>query len=528
MYDVLLKNGRIVDGCGNPWYKADVGIKAGRVVRIGDLLEAEAVESIDVAGQVVAPGFIDIHCHSDVLSLKEPREPGKVLQGVTTEVVGNCGNSVAPVSEELLSLYLKQASPTFRDKSVKWNWRSVGEYLDRIDEHRTIGNVATLVGHGMLRLNAMGFDDRQPTPQELQRMKELAAEALDDGAFGLSSGLIYPPGIFSQEAEMIEVCKAVADKGGFYATHIRNEADNLIPSVQEAIRVAEHAGIALEISHHKAAGRQNWGKCQTTLMLLEESRARGFDATCDLYPYVAASTSLKTLLPPWMHDGGIAALLERLRRPEVQDQVRRELDEGLPGWENSAKNTGWDGVMIAYCQKNTVYEGKTIQQIADAEGQDPADVLFRIVLDEDGLALMNIFLMTEDDVKTILRHPLSMIGSDAIPSTGKPHPRFYGTFPRVLAQYVRDEKVITLQEGVRKMTALPAQKLGLRDRGVLREGAWADIVVFDPDTIQDKATFAEPAQYPLGIDHVLVNGVMAVRHSQYTGSLSGRTLRRGC
>jgi len=263
------------------------------------------------------------------------------------------------------------------------------------------------------------------------------------------------------------------------------------------------------------------------LAMIDASRQRGNDVTCDVYPYIAASTSLKTLLPPWAHDGGITALLDRVRQPALQERMRRDIAQGLPGWENTAKITGWDGIMIAYCMKNKDYEGKNLQELAEISHQDPVDVLFRILLEEDGLALMNIFFLTEEDVQTIIRHPASMIGSDAIPSSGKPHPRFYGTFPRVLAKYVREEQVISLQEGVRKMTSLPAQKLGLRDRGVLREGAWADIVVFDPATIADKATFAEPAQYPVGIDHVLVNGTLAVRQGQYTGALEGRTLRRG-
>lgn len=527
MYDVLVINGHIMDGCGNPWFQADVGIADGRIVKIGNLQEEQSRETIDAGGHVVSPGFIDIHCHSDVLALREPRELGKILQGVTTEVAGNCGSSVVPVNPMRLQQYLKQASPTFRDSSVKWNWTSVGDYLDRIDEHRCIGNVATLVGHGMLRIAAMGFDDRQPTCEEMQTMKDLAKQSLEEGAFGLSSGLIYPPGIFSQEDEMIELCKTVAECGGFYATHLRNEGDLLLESVVEAIRVAEQAGIPLEISHHKAAGRSNWGKCNATLTMMEIARERGVEVTCDVYPYIAASTSLRTLLPPWMHDGGVATLLERLRDPVVQKRVRREIVDGLPGWENTAKTTGWSGVMLAYCPNNATCEGKTMQEVADLSGEDPVDVLFRLVLEEEGLALMNTFLMTEEDVKTILRHPLSMVGSDAIPSTGKPHPRFYGTFPRVLSKYVREERVLSLQEGVRKMTSMPAQKLGLRDRGVLKEGAWADVVVFDPDRIADKATFAEPAQHPEGIHYVLVNGMIAVRKGQYIGSLSGRSLRRG-
>ncbi len=290
MYDVLVKNGHVMDGCGNPWFKADVGIKDGKIVSIGKLNDALAAETIDAAGHIVSPGFIDIHCHSDVLSFAEPREKGKILQGVTTEVVGNCGTSVAPVNEKMLPLFLKQASPTFRDSSVKWNWRSVGDYLDRIDEHKTIGNVAALVGHGMVRIGAMGFDDRQPTPQELRRMQDLVGEALDEGAFGLSSGLIYPPGIFSQADEMRELCRVVAAKGGMYATHIRNEADEVLTAVAEAIQVAEQSGVALELSHHKSAGRQNWGKCRQTLAMIDASRQRGNDVTCDVYPYIAAST----------------------------------------------------------------------------------------------------------------------------------------------------------------------------------------------------------------------------------------------
>lgn len=526
MYDVVVKNGHIMDGCGNPWFTADVGIKDGRVFRIGNLADVSAAQILDAAGQIVSPGFIDIHCHSDVLMFLEPREQGKILQGVTTEVIGNCGTSPAPVDEESLSLFLKQASPTYRDSRVKWNWRSVGEYLDRVDEHKSIGNVALLAGHGMLRIGAMGFDDRDPTAQELTKMKNLVGQALDEGAFGLSSGLVYPPGVFSKTDEISELCKIVATKSGFYATHIRNEADELITAVAEAIQVAELSNVSLEISHHKAYGRYNWGKCSQTLSMIDAARYRGLDVTCDVYPYIAASTSLKTLLPPWVHDGGVSALLERIRNPTVQQRICREIAEGLPGWENSAKSTGWDSIMIAYCQNQKDYEGKTLQQLADSKCQTPEEIMFRLLLDEEARVLMNEFSMTEDDVKTILRHPTSMVGSDAIPSSGKPHPRFYGTFPRVLAKYVREDQVLSLQEGVRKMTSLPAQKLGLRDRGVLREGAWADIVIFDPITIADRATFAEPMQFPVGIDTVLVNGTVAVKFGKYTGSLSGKALRK--
>ncbi len=528
MFDTIIKNGHIADGSGNPWFTADIGIVNGKIAKIGSLAAEQASEVIDAGGQMVAPGFIDIHCHSDAVIFAEPREKGKILQGVTTEVIGNCGSSAAPTFAPTLPLLKEYLDPLFGNIPLQWNWSTIGEFLARIEERQPISNVATLVGHGTIRVAAMAFDNREPTAAELRKMKDLVAQALDEGAFGLSSGLIYPPGLFSQTPEMVELCKVVAEKQGIYATHMRGEADTLIESTQEAIAVAAESGVPLEISHHKAAGRSNWGKCRQTLQMIEEARDKGMDITCDVYPYVAASTSLGTVLPPWMQEGGISQLLKRLESPENQSRLKQEFVQGISGWENYAASAGWNGIMIAYCQNNKSNEGKTIQQIADATHREPEEVLFKILLEEQANVLMNVFSVDEADVQYIIKHPAVMVGSDAIPSPGKPHPRFFGTFPRVLSKYVRQDKIIGLMEGIRKITSMPAQKLGLRDRGMLREGMWADIVVFDPETIEDKATFADPQQYPVGIEYVLVNGKVAVQKGQYTGALSGRVLRSGC
>ena len=526
MFDVIIKNGKIADGSGNPWFWADLGVKDGKIVRIGRLDGEAAVETIDADGCIVAPGFIDIHCHSDAVVFAQPREQGKILQGVTTEVVGNCGSSAAPTNDATLPSLQKYLAPLFGSFPLAWDWESVREYLNRVEDNQVISNVVTLVGHGTVRVAVMDFDNRAPTTEELKKMQKLVGEALDDGAFGLSSGLIYPPGLFSRTPEMVALCEVVAQKGGFYATHIRGESDGVEAAVAEAIGVAKQTGVALEISHHKAAGRSNWGKTEQTLKMIDAARADGLDVTCDVYPYIASSTSLGTLLPPWMHEGGIDALLERLESPAIRAQVKREFVTGLPGWENYPAAAGWKGIMVSYCERHEEYEGKTIQEIADAQQIDGADALFKILLESRANALMNVFSMDEGDVKRILRHPASMVGSDAIPSCGKPHPRFYGTFPRILSKYVRNEKIICLEEGIRKMTALPAQRLGLHDRGRIGEGMWADIVVFHPDTVCDKAVFAKPQQYPEGIEYVLVNGRVSVRKGEFTGTVAGKVLRK--
>lgn len=526
MYDVIIENGEIVDGSGGEPYIADVGVKDGLIVAISRLEGHEARERFDASGLTVTPGFVDIHCHSDALLFKTPREIGKILQGVTTETIGNCGLSAAPVNPATLDLLQKYTAAIFAGGVLPWEWHTTGEFLDSIEKTRPIGNVAALVGHGTVRIAAMGFDNREPSETELSLMKALVKNSLQEGAFGLSSGLIYPPGVFSAKPEMIELCREVAAVGGLYATHMRNEGTRLIESVEETIDVGRQTGVSLEISHHKAAGEANWGKVRLSLELMAAAAAQGLDIHCDVYPYVASSTVLAAVLPPWAQAGGVEKMLQRLREPACRSRIRQEFSAGIGGWDRFADGKNWDKIIVASCRNDHSREGASIAELAEKSGQDPAETLFDILLAESGDVLMLAFMMCEEDVAAVLAHPLSMVGSDAIPSAGKPHPRFFGTFPRVLRKYVREDKLLTLPAAVRKMSALPAEKLGLKDRGLLRTGLAADIAVFDKQAVSDRADYRNPCQYAEGMDLVLVNGRVAVRKGAFTGETAGKVLRR--
>lgn len=526
MYDILIKNGQIIDGSGEAGYQADLGIKDGKIVCIGQLAAEQAQETIDATNLAVTPGFVDIHCHSDSVLFKNPREEGKILQGVTTETIGNCGLSAAPVNPATLDLLQKYTAAIFADGKLEWDWQTTGEFLECIEKRKTIGNVAALVGHGTVRIAVMGFDDRKPTAAELTQMQQLVKESLAQGAFGLSSGLIYPPGVFSETDEMIELCRPVAEAGGLYATHMRNEGTLMLESVEETIRVGRETGVSLEISHHKAAGQPNWGKVKRSLALMAEASSQGMNIHCDVYPYIASSTVLGALLPPWAQEGGAEKLLQRLTDPVCRSRIKTEFSAGIPGWDRFATGDNWENIIIASCGVHHEWEGKSLAALAEARSEEPADTLFDIMLEEKGDILMMAFMMCEEDVATVLRHPLSMAGSDAIPSKGKPHPRFYGTFPRVLRKYVREDGVLTLPEAIRKMSALPAKTLGLVDRGLIRVGMAADIAVFDPAVVADHAQYQDPCQYSTGMELVLVNGQVAVRKGEYTGALAGQVLRK--
>ena len=525
MFDVLIENGEIIDGSGQNGFRADVGILNGKIAAIGNLKGQEAAERVEAAGLTMTPGFVDIHCHSDSVLFKTPREQSKILQGVTTETIGNCGLSAAPVNPETLDLLQKYTAAIFAGGKLDWNWRTTGEFLECIENRKTIGNVAALVGHGTVRIAVMGFENREPSSAELARMQQLVKESLAEGAFGLSSGLIYPPGVFSHTEEMIELCRPVAAAGGLYATHMRNEGTWLVESVEETIRVGRETGVSVEISHHKAAGQSNWGKVKRSLDRMLEASAQGMSIHCDVYPYIASSTVLGAVLPPWVQEGGAEKLLQRLADPGCRRRIKTEFTAGLPGWDRFATGDNWDRIVIASCGVHHEWEGKSLAALAQERGQEPAEALFDIMLEEHGDILMMAFLMCEDDVATILRHPLSMVGSDAIPSAGKPHPRFYGTFPRILRKYVREDKVLTLPEAIRKMSAAPAKKLGLTDRGLIQVGMAADIAVFDAAVVADRAEYQDPCHYATGMDTVVVNGRLAVRQGRYTGELAGRVLR---
>ncbi len=535
VFDLLIKNGKIVNGTGNPWFKADIGIKNGKIEKIGRLDSADAEKILDAEGLIVSPGFIDMHNHSDISVFFNPKLESTIRQGITTLVIGNCGSSLAPVNPATKDLFMKHIEAFLpSDAELEVTWNTFEEYLNKLEEIEMAANIAPLVGHGTVRIAVMGFDDREPTAEELDEMKKLVAEAMEAGAFGMSTGLIYPPGVYSKTEELVELCKVVAKYGGIYVSHIRGEGGTLIEAVKEAIYIGEKAGVPVEISHHKAAGKSNWGKTKETLKLMEEARKRGVDVTCDQYPYRAGMTSLSAVLPPWVHVGGVEEMLRRLRDPKEREKIRRDIEQGLPGWENFVADCGWENIYISsvVTEKNKHLEGKNVAEIAKIKGKDELDAVCDLLLEEDGRVTIVLFMMDEEDIVRVMKSPLQMVATDAwavapygVLGAGKPHPRFYGTYPRVLGRYVREKKVLTLEEAVRKMTSFPAQKLGLKDRGLILEGMWADIVIFDPAKIIDKATYQNPHQYPEGIEYVIVNGKIVVENGEHTGVLPGKTLR---
>ena len=526
MFDVVIKNGCLVDGTGNPWFKADVGIKSGKVLKISDLSSEDANRIINAKGLVVSPGFIDIHSHSEYSLLANSKAESKIRQGVTTEVNGNCGDSPAPIRG--ISTYDKELAEEYK---LDLDWSTLGEYLDRLERQGIALNVALLVGHGTIRTAVMGYENRPPTREELEEMKELVALAMEDGAFGMSTGLFYPPGGFAHTEEVIELCKVVTKYGGIYTTHIRGEGDPLIEAVAEAIEIGEKANIPVQISHHKACGIENWGKVEKTLRMMEEARYRGVDVTCDVYPYDACGADLVSLIPNWAHEGGVDNLRERLRDLKTRERIKKEMLEGLPGWESCVKQSGWGRIKVIGWREHEEFEGKTIAEVAELKGVDPFDLTFDLIVKKESPELVDL-AMSDKDVCAVIKHPLSMVGSDGeaivpygVLGESKTHPRSYGTYPRILWEYVREEKVLTIEDAIRKMASFPAQKLGLRDRGMIREGMWADVVVFNPKTVMDKATYEDPHRYPEGIEYVLVNGEIVVDKGEHTGALPGKVLR---
>ena len=521
-YDILIANGRVIDGAGNPWFKADVGIVGDRIESIGRFYDAVAERRIDAKGLVVAPGFIDIHSHSDYNVLIDPMVQSKIRQGVTTEVVGSCGSSAAPMNADVKA-YCEKHMRAELGGGFKLDWATMGDYLDRIDASGAAFNVVALVGHGTVRQNVMGFEDREPTDNELNEMKKLVAGSMADGAFGMSTGLIYVPSVYARTEEIIEITRELVDYDGIYFSHIRGEGATLLDAIQEAIRIGSEAGVTVEISHFKASGKPYWGKTKDALNLVEEGRKKGVDVTFDQYPYIASSTGLASYLPTWAQEGGADELLSRLRDPQTRLKIKGEPTR-IAG--------DWASIMVASAKNNPQYEGKTIAEIAEIEKKDEMDAVFDLLLAEEAQVQIVAFGMSEEDVRQVMRNPLGMVGSDGsavsphgILGRGKPHPRFYGTFPRVIGHYVK-EGVLPLQEAVRKMTSAPAQRLGLRDRGLIREGFKADVTIFDPEKVNDDATFIDPHKYASGIPYVLVNGKVVVDGGEHTGALPGKALRK--
>jgi N-acyl-D-amino-acid deacylase len=525
--DLKITGGQLIDGSGAPARRGDVGVTGDAITAIGDLSREPAGRTIDATGRTVAPGFIDMHSHSDWRLWDNRRAESKIRQGVTTEVVGNCGFSPAPVSD------------TFRDEmrgfalylpaGMDFSWRTVGEYLARYESEGVALNVAQLIGHGTLRLAAMGFARRPPTAAEQTHMERMMDEAMADGAYGLATGLIYAPGSYAATEEIIGIARRAGGRRGFYASHIRGEGATLLDAVAEAIRVGREGGLPVQVSHVKAAGRPNWGKVTDALALIDDARREGLDVMGDVYPYTASSTTLRTLLPDWALEGGIDAMLKRLADPAIRDRIRGEL---TGGGETLLRGIDWADIMVAYSPSRPDAQGRRIAEIAAARREDPLDAAIELIVSEQGKGYMILFQLDEADLRRALAHPHVMVGSDGSAlaaqgplASGKPHPRSYGTFPRVLGRYARDERVLPLETAVWKMTGLPAKRLSLADRGVLRDGAKADVVVFDPATVADRATYEDPHRYAAGIGDVVVNGRVVIAGGEHTGALPGRVLR---
>lgn len=530
MLDLVLTGATVIDGTGAPGQRVDVGIRGDEIAAVGSIQEPTR-ETRDASGRVLAPGFIDMHSHTDHFLLLHPEAESKVTQGVTTEVCGNCGFSPGPLLNET---QLTQARASLSRWGLEPEWHTLGEFMDRLETQPLGLNFVTLVGHGNLRASAMGYENRPPTAAELDRMKRLLADELEAGAFGYSSGLIYPPGCYSETEELAALGAVLARYGAFYATHMRNESHAVVEAVEETLRVGREGGCAVQISHHKACGRSNWGRVEVTLNLIDRARSEGVDVHMDQYPYLATSTGLGTVLPKWAHEGGAQAAVQRVRNPLTRKSILEEVREaGRTGYYADAG--GWQQMLIAGVRtdENRWAEGLNLAQVAERMGCDAPEAALRL-LEEEELAVSIVhFTIGEADVARVMTHPLTMIGSDgsARPfsgplAVGKPHPRGYGTFPRVLGYYVREQKLLSLETAIHKMTGLPAAKLGLSDRGVIREGARADLVLFDPHTVQDRATYTAPHQAPTGIEAVWVNGVLAAENGRVTGCNAGRVLRR--
>jgi len=532
-YDLLIVHGRIIDGSGSPWFEGSVAVKDGRIADVGRLPGATATRVIDASGLVVAPGFIDLHSHSDYTLLVDGTAQSKVRQGVTTEIIGEAA-SAGPILAPAVADFDNGTAPLTQKDGLKRDWTTLGEYFARVERQGISVNIASYVGSGQVRLDVMGNVNRAPSAAEMTQMKGLVDRSMREGAIGLASGLIYAPNMFAKTSELIDLAREAAKYGGLYTTHIRGEGANSVEAIGEAIEIAEKAGLPAHILHFKSNGQANWGRMPELIQVIQKARDRGLDITADQYPYLAGMTSLEQCLPPKYLEGTADDVVARLRSPAARAEIRQAIERGLPGWDNDEVKDcgGWHGVMLASCQlpANKKYEGKRLDEVAQMMGKDPVDALCDLLIAEHATPMAIYFSMSEADVEAAMKQPWVGIGSDGAavnPSMafmGRPHPRFYGTFPRVLGVYVRERHVLTLPDAVRKMSSLAAQIIGLTDRGLLRPGMAADITVFNPDTVRDEATFEDPARYPRGIPYVIVNGVVVIDQGEHTDAKPGHVL----
>jgi N-acyl-D-aspartate/D-glutamate deacylase len=529
-FDVVITNGHIIDGTGSPWYSGDIGIRASRIAAIGNLAGAARKRTIDASGRVVAPGFIDMLGQSELSILVDPRLPSKIFQGITTEITGE-GRSAAPLNDAIIAA----DHPGYEHYKINPDWRTFRQYFARLEKQGMGINLASYVGATQVRRIVLGDADVQPTPEQLERMKVLVHDAMRDGAVGVSTALEYAPAPYAKTEEIIALASEASKFGGIYATHMRNESESVLQSIDEAVYIGREAHIPVEIWHFKVAGKANWGKMPESIARVNRARAEGVDVEADTYAYTAWFNSMSAFIPPWAHDGGDAKLIERLKDPATRARIRKDMDTPSKDWDNEWDEiSGPQDVMIAVVQNPELkqFQGKRLSQVARIMNKDPMDALFDLLIEDKAFTDCAVFGMSEPDVVLALQQPWVSVDNDSSGTSPEgilgeehPHPRAYGTFPRILRKYVREEKKLKLEDAIRKFSALPAQRMRLTDRGVLKQGMWADVVVFDPETVRDLATFDDPNRLSEGMEYVFVNGVAVIENGKMTGALPGKVLR---
>lgn len=529
-FDLVITNGHIVDGTGSPWYSGDIGIREGRIAVIGNLAAASRTRTIDAHGKVVAPGFVDMLGQSELTILVDPRLPSKIYQGITTEITGE-GGSIAPLNDAII----KADQSGYDHYHITPDWRTLREYFARIEKQGMGINLASYIGATQVRRMVLGDDDRQPNPQQLEQMKELVRQGMRDGAVGVSTSLEYAPAPYAKTDELIALAGEASKFGGIYATHMRNESDAVLTAIDEALRIGKEGHIPVEIWHLKVAGKDNWGRMPEVVAKISAARKQGMDVTADTYAYPAWFNGLSAFIPAWAHDGGDAKLIERLKDPASRERIRKDLNRPSKDWDNEWQEIpSPESIQIGVVQnpKLVPLQGKRLSEVAKLWNKDPMDALFDFLIQDNASTGVAVFGMSEPDVALALQQPWVSVDNDSsgaspegILGVEHPHPRAYGTFPRILRKYVREEHKLTLEDAIRKFSALPAQRMRLTDRGVLKSGMWADLVIFDPETIKDLATFEEPNQLSQGMDYVLVNGVAVIDDGKMTGAKPGKVLR---
>jgi N-acyl-D-amino-acid deacylase len=529
-FDLVLTNGHIIDGTGSPWYSGDLGIREGKIAAIGNLVNAPRKRTIDVQGQVVAPGFVDMLGQSEMTILVDPRLPSKIYQGITTEITGE-GNSAAPLNDAIIQADVA----SYQHLKITPDWRTMRQYFARLEKQGMGINLASYVGATQVRRMILRDENKAPTPDQLNQMKALVRDAMHDGAVGLSTSLEYAPAPYAKTDELIALAAEASKFGGIYATHMRNESDSVLQAIDEALRIGREAHIPVEIWHLKVAGKANWGRMPEVVAKISSARAQGMDVAADTYAYPAWFNSFSAFIPQWAHDGGDAKLIQRLQDPAMRARIRKDMMTRSTEWDNEWQEIpGPEAVMIGVVQnpKLVPLQGKTLADVAKLWNKDPIDALFDLLIEDKAFTEVAVFGMSEPDVVLALQQPWVSVDNDSSGTSPEgllgqehPHPRAYGTFPRILRKYVREEKKLALEDAIRKFTSLAAQRMRLTDRGVLKEGMWADVVVFDPATIRDLATFENPNQLSQGMNYVLVNGVPVIEQGKMTGALPGKVLR---